>query len=260
MKNLHEYINEQSLIDECIASINESKDPIKLPYTFDIYNEGSKNVDYKITKSTIYKVFFSIDKKENFTDRDGNKVVRFVDNHDQMIRLPLPANSITYKKYPDKETTKDWTEIPEISDSMWAGAWYSNKYVEYNYKRYNEDWNKWFKLLKPYMKGKISVTIDENGKVNSLGDKELEIRVNDDRFNKEREEKINELKDPKHLKEWADEADAKEKAEIKKREEEEARKKKAQEEWNKWWNNLSDAEKLSWTMGYERKSGTYVGD
>ena len=60
--------------------------------------------------------------------------------------------------------------------------------------------------------------------------------------------------------EWADEADAAEKAEIKKHQEEEEKHKKAKEEWNKWWNNLSDDEKLSWSMGYGRGSGNWTGD
>lgn len=258
MKRLNELFNEELLVEECLCAINEGKDPIKLPYTFDIYNEGSKNVDYKITKSTIYKIFFSIDKNEEFDEKDGKKVVKFVDNHSQMIRLPLPANDITYKEYPNKDNTKNWTEIPEISSETSAGAWYSDKYVEYNYKKYNEDWNRWFKSLKPYMKGKISVTISDSGDKDSIGWNILEIKVNDDHFNKEREEKIKELQNPAHLKEWAEEADAKEKAEIKRREEEEARKKKAQEEWEKWWSSLSDNEKLSWTMGYGRNK--YQGD
>ena len=42
--------------------------------------------------------------------------------------------------------------------------------------------------------------------------------------------------------------------------EEEEKHKKAKEEWNKWWNNLSDDEKLSWSMGYGRGSGNWTGD
>ena len=110
------------------------------------------------------------------------------------------------------------------------------------------------------MKGKISVTIKESDIKKSYDGKVLEIVVNNDKFNKDREEKIKELKDPKHLKEWADEADAREKAEIKKRQEEEEKRKKAKEEWNKWWNSLSDDERLSWSMGYGRGSGTWTGD
>lgn len=259
MKNLQDFYNEQSLIKECISCINEAQGPIKLPYTFDIYNEGPKNKDYKITKSTIYKIFFSVDKTEETTDKDGKKVVKFIDYHDQMIRLPLPAEQISYKEFPDKSSTKNWTEIPEISQYTWAGAWYSDKYVEYNYNRYNRDWNNWFKSIKKYMKGKISVTLQETGEKEFDG-KVLELVVNNDQFNKEREEKIKKLQDVSNLKKWADEADAKEKAEIKKREEEEIARKKAEEEWNKWWNSLSDDERLSWSMGYGRGSGSYTGD
>lgn len=256
MKNITEYFNEILLIKSCLDNINESNEPIKLPYTFDIYNEGPKNKDYKITKSNIYKIFFSIGKEE-FEENDGTKVVNFVDNYDQMICLPLPANKITYKVFPTKENTKNWTEIPQIREYTWAGAWYSRKFVEYNYQKYNKDWNEWFNMIKPYMKGKISVTISEDKDKNG---KYLIFNLNNDKFNQEREEKIKDLKNPKHLEEWAQEAKAKEKAEIDQRNKDEEAKKKAAEEWDNWWNNLSDDEKLSWSMGYGRKSGNYTGD
>lgn len=259
MKTITEYFNEIQLVKSCLCEINEANSAIELPYTFDIYNEGPNNKDYKITKSNIYKIFFSIGKKE-FEEKDGEKVVKFVESYDQMIRLPLPADKITYKQYPTKESTKDWTEVPELQEYTWAGAWYSNKFVEYNYNKYNKDWNDWFKMIKPFMKGKISVTIKDSGEKDKYGDKILEFVVNNEQFNKDREEKIKEMKDPKHLKEWADEADAKEKAEIKKREEDEVAKKKAAEEWDKWWNGLTDDEKLSWSMGYGRGSGSWTGD
>ena len=102
------------------------------------------------------------------------------------------------------------------------------------------------------MKGKISVTIDETGENNKLNYKTLGIIVNNEQFNKEREEKIKELKDPKNLEKWATEADEKEKTEIKKQQEDELNKKKAADEWNKWWNSLSDSDKLAYTMGYNQ--------
>lgn len=257
MKSLNNYINEIQLIKSCLNNINESNEPIKLPYTFDIYNEGPKNKDYKITKSNIYKIFFNIGKEE-FEEKDGKKVVKFVEHYNQMICLPLPANKITYKVFPTKENTKNWTEIPEIQEYTWAGAWYSNKFVEYNYQKYTKDWNEWFNMIKPYMRGKISVTITESKDKN--GNKFLVFNLNNDKFNQEREEKIKELKDPKHLEEWAQEAKAKEKAEIEKRKKDEEEKKKAAEEWNNWWNSLSDFEKDSWSMGYGRGSGNFTGD
>lgn len=259
MKTLLEYCNEQQLKEVCLSNINEANEPIKLPYTFDIYNEGPKNKDYKITKANIYKIFFSIGKEE-FEETDGEKVVKFVDSYNQMIRLPLPADKISYKVFPSKENTKNWTEIPELQEYTWAGAWYSSKFVEYNYQKYNKDWNEWFKMIKPYMRGKISVTVKQDDTSNDSKDKHLIFVINDDRFNKEREEKIKELKDPKHLKEWAEEAVSKEKAEIEKRKRDEEEKQKSSEEWNKWWNSLSDDEKLSWSMGYGKGSGNYTGD
>ena len=258
MQNLTSYISEQSLIGECHKKINEDFSPIKLPYTFDIYNEGPKNKDYKITKSNIYKIFFGIDRTEDFVDKYGNKGIKFIDSHSQMIMLPLPASEITYKTIPTKESTDNWTKIPEIVDYTWAGAWYSSKFVEYNYNRYNSDWNRWFKMIKPYMHGKISVTVTDEQAKSKYGYKTLIFTINDDKFNKEREDKLKEMKNPNNLQKWAEEADAKEKAEIKKREEEERERKEAEEKWNKWWNSLSDAERLSWTMGYGR--GRYEGD
>ena len=41
--------------------ITEAKAKIKLPHTFDIYNSGAKNVNHKITKHNIYKIFFGIE-------------------------------------------------------------------------------------------------------------------------------------------------------------------------------------------------------
>lgn len=259
MKTIKEYINEQNLITCCHKEINENKEIIKLPYTFDIYNEGPKNKDYRITKSTIYKIFFNIDKVEKTEDETGITIVKFIDNHSQMIKLPLPASEITYKVIPTKESTKNWTEIPEIQQYTYAGAWYSNKNVEYNYKRYNEDWNKWFNMIKPYMKGKISVTITEE-KSNDGKSKILVFNINNDQFNKEREEKIKEMSNVDNLRSWAEDADSKEKAEIKKREEEETKRKEAEIEWKKWWDSLSDDERLSYTMGYNNKSGNWTGD
>lgn len=259
MNRITNYINENCIPFDLYYDIKESKqDKLQLPYTFDIYNEGPKNKDYKITKSTIYKIFFNIDKQERI-EKDGEIVVKFLDHHSQMIKLPLPADKITYRYFPDKESTKNWTEMPEIKDYTWAGAWYSDKYVEYNYYDYNKDWNAWFRLIKPYMKGKVSVTIDDSGE-KEYSSKILEIKVNNDLFNKEREEKIKELKDLSNLKKWAEEADRKEKEEIKRRQEEEQKRKEAEENWHKWWNSLSDDEKLSWSMGYGRGSGSWTGD
>ena len=252
MKHLKDTIFESTLIINCLDLINEEKDQIKLPYIFDLYNEGPKNKDFKISKANIYKIFFSVGKSEEVDKEEGKKVVKFIENYSQMIRLPLPADKITYKEIPNKENTKNWTEIPEINEYMWAGAWYSNKFKEYNYTKHNEDWNEWFTMIKPFMKGKISVTIDETGENNKLDYKTLGIIVNNEQFNKEREEKIKELKDPKNLEKWSTEADEKEKTEIKKQQEDELNKKKAADEWNKWWNSLSDSDKLAYTMGYNQ--------
>ena len=218
---------------------------IKLPYTFDIYNKGSKNTEWKFTKATIYRLFFDI---ENTVKKDFNSG----------IALPLPADKITYRNYPSKNSTDNWTKLPEIEDCMYAGAWYSDKWVEYNYEKYNNDWNKWFTLMQPYWHGKLSISIDDTDKSKNWST--LKITVNNANFNKAREEKIKELSDIANLKKWADESNAKEKAEIKKSEEEEEKRKKENEAFKKWWNSLSDDDRLSWSMGYGRGDGNYTGD
>ena len=263
MKRLTEFIDQKTFEFENYEVIKEaynSKKDIKLPHTFDIYNEGPKNKDYKISKSVIHELFFKIEKTEEIKVDDNYTVVKFLDKYNQFIRLPLPADKIDYKEWPTKSSTNNWTKLPEINEYTSAGAWYSDKWVEYNWRKYNEDWSKWFKMLKPYMKGKISVTIWTDGKEDKFGDKQLFITVNNDKFNKEREEKIKELSNVDNLKKWAEEADAKEKAEIEQRKKEEEEKKKREEEWSKWWNSLSDDERLSWSMGYGRGNGNWTGD
>ena len=76
-------------------------------------------------------------------------------------------------------------------------------------------------MIKPYMRGKISVTVNEEKPKKENGDKVLVFTVNNDKFNQSREQKIQELKDVNNLKKWADEADSAEKAKIKKNQEDE---------------------------------------
>lgn len=232
---------------------------IKLPYNFDIYNEGAKNVKFKITKKNIYKLYFKLEDWVEEKDKDNPNLIHAIQrgkDYDQFIKLPLPATAVTYKEFPTKSSTNNWTKIPEIATYMYAGAWYSDKFVEYNYNKYNHDWDKWLTYLKPFMKGKISATLKESDEKDDV----LEIVINDKKFNEERETKIKELSNPDLLKKWADEADAKEKAEIEKRKKEEEEKEKKQKAWDKWWNSLSDDERLSWSMGYGRGSGSWTGD
>ena len=54
--------------------------------------------------------------------------------------------------------------------------------------------------------------------------------------------------------------DSAEKAKIKKNQEDEREREEAEDRWNKWWNGLNDDERLAWSMGYGRGSGTYTGD
>ena len=71
---------------------------------------------------------------------------------------------------------------------------------------------------------------------------------------------VRENPDVNNLKKWADEADSAEKAKIKKNQEDEREREEAEDRWNKWWNSLNDDERLAWSMGYGRGSGTYTGD
>ena len=224
--------------------ILEAARKIRLPHTFDIYNSGPKNVDHKITKHNIYKIFFSIE----------DSAVEFVDKYAQMIKLPLAPDEIAYAEYPTKANTDNWTKVPEIVTHTYAGAWYSDKWVEYNYNNYNRDWDNWLDSLKPYMSGKVSVTLSDSKEKDGWGWKQLMITVNNDKFNKEREAKIKQLQDPANLQYYA-EKERKRAEEIERENAERIRKQKA---FDDWWNSLSDGEKLSWEMGYGQ--GRYMGD
>lgn len=223
MKNLQEYV---------VESI-EGK--IKLPYTFDIYNSGPRNLNHKMTKINIYKIYMDLDR-----------------NYNGMIKLPLAPNDITYAERINKDNTDNWTKLPEIEDYMYAGGYYSEKRVEYNYNDYNRDWDKWLNSLKPYMSGKISVTIRQDNK----DKRDLVIEVNNAKFNKERKEKISNLKDLKNLEPYIEE-ERKYNDRIKQREIED---KKAKEAHDRWWKSLSDDEQMSWAMGYGKGSGAWTGD
>lgn len=245
MKSFQDYISESQLLD-LLEYYGNSKDTIKLPYTFDIYNKGAKNTDFKITKLNIRKVFFGV--------RTDDK--RF----DQMIKVPLPANLINYKDVPNDKNTDNWTKIPEIREYTYCGGWYSDKRQEYGYSKWNKDWTDYLTALFKDIKGKVSVTATEDTKDSSYGRSRLVFIINDDKFNKEREEKIKELKDPKHLEEWKDKTNTVEKKRIEDEKRKEEEKKKAEEEWDKWWNSLSDSERLSLSMGYGKGSGNWTGD
>ena len=78
--------------------------------------------------------------------------------------------------------------------------------------------------------------------------------MNNDKFNKDREDKINELKNPENLKKYAEEAKRREN-EIKQQEKDRIAR---QSKFDAWWNSLSDDEKKSWSMGYGQNK--YMGD
>lgn len=265
MKSLQEYI---------IESKDSKK--IELPYTFDLYNSGSRNVDYKITKNTIYRMYFA---SEQYPDDElydkvtsGNlsaeiyKVSSPKYNWAFMIKLPLPASEIRYKDFPTKSNTDNWTKLPDIVDATYGPAFSEKASETYNWSEYNYIWTKWLNMIKPYMHGKISVTMQKTNEKDEYGHIYVELHINDRKFNAERDDKIKELSDPSNLKKFADEATAKEKAELEKKEEEERKEREKQEKWDKWWNSLSAEEQERYkynqmiqnTYGYG--SGRYNGD
>lgn len=240
MKTLSQFITDNtSDIRESLQFALEVKGDIKLPYTFDIYNKGAKNVDYKLTKANIYKIYHAIP-----------------GYHDPSIELPVAAHKLRYSEFPTKESTKNWTEIPKIYDYTSAEAFYTNYYKGMSKDKYDRLWREWFDSLAPYFKGKLSITFEEKHGKHSDS---IVVKVNNEKFNKDREEKLKEMKDIANLKKWADEADAKEKAAIEKARQEAEKRKKEAEEYNKWYNSLSDEEKLSRAMGYG-VSGKWTGD
>lgn len=252
MKSLVEYINESQFLGMYESYYRGKHGDLPLPYTFDVYNQGPKNTDFKITKMNIRRIFFGAEKEGS--------------NFEQMIRVPLPADEINYAKVPDAKNTDNWTKIPAIRQYGYCGGWYPDSYDGYSYSQWNKDWTKYLTSLFKNFRGKVSMTAteDKNGG-GSPGYTRLVFSVNDDKFNQAREERIKELQDPKHLEEWKEAADQKEKKRIEDekkaiedRKKEAERQKQAKEKWNKWWDSLSDAEQESYARGYGR--GKYQGD
>lgn len=250
MKRLKDYINECEFLQFCEDYTGPTRD-LKLPHTFDVYNQGAKNRDFWITKKNIQRVFFG--------------ALTEIDKVDQMIRVELPAEEINYYQAPNAKNTKNWTKVPAIRECALCGGWYPDLPDGYSYTQWNKDWTKYLTSLFKERRGKISVTIDEDKEDNWEGWTSLRLSVNDEQFNKDREEKIKELSDPKHLEEWKDAADKEEKRRIEAekkaiedRKKYAERQEKAKEEWNKWWDSLSDAEQDSYVRGYGR--GKYQGD
>lgn len=163
--------------------ISESKKT--LPYKFDIYNEGEKNKGFKITKRSIRNLYFDLEE----------------DKYDKFINLQLAPKDVTYVDMPTKSSTDNWTKVPELREYTKAGAWYSDKRIEYNFSRYNEDWNAWLTSLKPYMHGKIEAEMYAE-------DDKLYIRILDKKFQSDLEERKQQLNDVKSLQDWKKKADA----------------------------------------------------
>lgn len=225
MKNLSEYITE---------AIGKEQ---SLPYTFDIYNEGPKNVNFKITKTNIKKAYFNI--KGNWEDS---------------IACEVPGFACKYEEYPNKESTKNWTELPKVKSYMYNYAYSGKSRESNNWNAYNREWDAYLKMLKPYFKGKLSVTLDK------LDNKYLVLKVNHPEFQKERNERIKELEDKENLKTMKAEYESAENERKAKEEAERKAKEEAGKKWDAYWKSLSDDERQAWSMGYGRGSGSYTGD
>ncbi len=185
MRNLCEYIFEKFRVDNNFNSSNIPSDgEVELPYTFNIYNEGPKNKDHKITKSIFYKL--------------GRA------NNWKIVMCPKDADNIVYKKAPTVINTNNFKHAPELDDTIYLPLSF------YNIKEnvYEERWKDFIDTLKPYFKsGKVSVTIDKPKKTNTRYF--IELTVNDNGFNRERDEKIEELTSSKALNELKKEWDEK---------------------------------------------------
>ena len=268
MEQLSEYIH---------YMLNEAQNDISLPYNFDIYNEGMKNKNFDISKKVIYGIWNKLGEYTNIRPiyRNGKEIGNYEEEkyhiehtYSSDIILPLAADYIGYIEKPDEKNTNNWTVIPKLrlytKASTWSGRTADEK------QTYNDAWEYWFKQLKPYMKGKVSVTINENREheghyeVRYRNKPDLLITINNPKFEADRQVKIKELTNPELLKEWKANHEAEETKAAEKRrkewEEYQAEKARKEEEHRKWWDSLSDGEKASWARGYGRGNGNWEGD
>jgi hypothetical protein len=269
MKQLSEYIHKELL--------NEASEVITLPYNFDIYNEGSKNTNFDISKKVIFGIWNKLGEYTNIRPiyRNGKDIGNYEEEkyhiehtYASEIILPLAADYIGYMEKPNPENTENWTVIPELRTYTIASTWSGRSPKEK--KDYNEAWEYWFRQLKPYMKGKISATIEENRErvghyeIRYRNKPDLLITINDPKFEADRQAKIKELTNPDILKEWKanHETEESRKEEQRRKEWEEHQKEKArkEEEFRKWWDSLDEIDRMRWNMGYGRGSGSWTGD
>ena len=200
MKDLPEYLNEQKHDNQ--------------PLTFDIYNCGPKNTGFKLTIGAMWH------KMDNF-DQD-------------MLLCPVAPKSLRYKDGTGKESTSNFTKMPEVVKYIEADSWHGWDNTLKYYLYYD---------IRPYIKhGKVSATIQPY----EDDDRYVELVINDKDFNDERKAKITELEDPKNLEIWKKAWEESEKRESDRREAEE----KAKQDYEEWKKNLTDEERKSREMGY----------
>lgn len=217
--------------EEYEKSVERAKH-VTLPIEFDIYNEGQKNQKFKITKYNFRKTMH-----DYILSRFGC-----------MILLPLGKDEIKYETYTDKEGTDNFTKMPKVQKYLVQQIYISDKkYTSYDFVEWNHIMNVFLRGLKPYIKyGKIRVRVEEHND----SDIKMILVVDDENFNKDREEKIRQMEDPENLKRWKEEYEAKEEKKRKEWEEYKEQERKEKEEYETWLNTLTPEEKDCRAHGY----------
>lgn len=248
-KKVKRIINEEYITD---------KSKLKLPYTFDIYNCGQNNKNFRITKMQIPNICFALQNGEN-------------EDFAQMLLVEKPGKYICYKETPTRETMNSIT-IEDIEQYYEIGFWHTKKSEHYPWANMEYDWMEWLKKLMPYIHGRISATFIKSNDKDYFGKYHLILKINDAKFQEEREKRINELLDPIHIEDLVnrieEEQRKREERKLKEIEDQKIRteqQKKDQEEFEIWYNSLSDDEKYAYDAGYtvdgRRKYNTnWTGD
>ncbi len=144
-------------------------------FTFDIYNEGPKNTDFKITKNILMHEIQKYNIRMNGV----------------CLYLPLSANQINWKKdFEDDVQQRRLVNLSINTDDFRNFERQLEKNLTVNLREIHKDehFTEWLRSLKQYTKaGKISVTMEYDS------DRSLWVAtVNDEKFNRERESKIKE--------------------------------------------------------------------
>lgn len=185
---------------------------INLPYSTELFNKGSKNVDFKITINTINNIRYNTThpsiKVKKVADKSWEiKTIENKERHITGIIMELPADEIYYKgdskfynalsENPDynnlKKITNDFNDLPEIqSTQMVIPYWGPNDPATKEIVKILNSYSKYFKS------GKLPVTFTDAPQ--GYDREYIYMKVTDKDFIKDREEKIKRLEDPQLLK------------------------------------------------------------